>query len=111
MRTSNGRCGWVSEQKARYVGRCYRTRDALPIQTYPGATVLLQPTLLLNMHAKDRGTDQIAANQTKGGVDPAQIVNLGIIAGLAECEARAPERKAAAAGAEGLFGFGMYRDD
>lgn len=47
------------------------TSDALLIQTYPGATVLLQPTLLLDMHAKDRCTDQIAANQTKGGVDPA----------------------------------------
>lgn len=46
------------------------TSDALPIQTYPATTVLLQPTLLLDMHAKDRCTDQIEANQTKGGVDP-----------------------------------------
>ena len=66
--------------------------------------MLLQTTLLLNVHAKDRGRNEVTnGDESQDRVQDAQVVDLGVLAGSAECEAGAPEREAAAAGSERLF--------
>ena len=66
--------------------------------------MLLQTTLLLNMHAQDGGRNEIAkGDESQDRVHDAQVVDLGVLAGRAECEAGAPEREAAAASSERLF--------
>ena len=70
--------------------------------------MLLQAALLLNVHAKDGPRDEVTKrDETDDGVNNAHIIDLGVLAGRAECEAGTPEREAAAAGAEGLFGVGV----
>ena len=66
--------------------------------------MLLQIALLLNVHAQDGGGNEITdGDESQDRVQDAQVVDLGVLAGRAECEAGAPEREAAAAGSERLF--------
>ena len=66
--------------------------------------MLLQIALLLNVHAQDGGGNEITdGDESQYRVQDAQVVDLGVLAGRAECEAGTPEREAAAAGSERLF--------
>lgn len=66
--------------------------------------MLLQTTLLLNVHAQDGGGNEVTdGDESQDRVHDAQVVDLGVLAGRAEGEAGAPEREAAAASSERLF--------
>lgn len=72
--------------------------------THPDATMLLQTTLLLNVHAENRGRNEIAnGDKAEDSIDNSQVIDLGALTSRAEGEAGAPEREAAAAGSERLF--------